>query len=92
MAYTKSNESVMDEGGGSDAPASGSDDQYQQQTVSIPISACPTPPKPGAMLQFKVVSVDQNAGMVNAVCVDDGGDDGGDGGSDSLAAEFNQQK
>jgi hypothetical protein len=83
------NNDVMAEDAGDDTPASGSPDgDYQQQTVQIPISACPDTPKPGAMLQFKVVSVDQNAGTVNAVCVEPEEEQGG---SDSLAAEFNQQ-
>lgn len=80
----------MAEDAGSDTPAPPAPkSDYQQQTVSIPISACPTPPKPGAMLQFKVVSVDQNSGNVNAVCVEPEKEEGG---SDSMASEFNDMK
>jgi hypothetical protein len=89
MTITKSND-VMDEDAGGQTPASGSNSGYEKQTVSIPITACPTPPKPGDSLQFKVVSVDANAGTVNAVCEDSREDQAG--GSDSLADEFNQEK
>jgi hypothetical protein len=69
---------------GASAPPENPD---QRQTVEIPLSACPTPPKPGQVLNFKVISIDQNQKVINAVCTDY---DQGQGGSDSLAAEFNQ--
>lgn len=84
---TAPNNNVMSEDGGEETPPSNGKPE-EQQTVEIPLSACPTPPKPGQILHFKVVSIDQNGGVINAVCTDYGP---GQGGSDSLANEFNQQ-
>jgi len=64
--------------------------EQEQETVEIPLSALEGAPKPGAMIQMKVISVDQNANCVYAVPVM--GETPGPGGSDSLAAEFNQPK
>jgi hypothetical protein len=69
--------------------------EQEQETVEIPLSALEGAPKPGAMIQMKVVSVDQNANCVYAVPVM-GGEPSGPpgqtpGGSDSLAAEFNKK-
>jgi hypothetical protein len=78
----------MTEDAGDDqaAPAaSGADDDAQ--TVEIPISACEgMTPKPGQVLPFKVVSVDANNGVINAVYA---APQGAGGGSDSMASEFN---
>ena len=92
-------QAVMDEKSGMDdeSPSPGMDPRKQEQeqeTVEIPLSALPAPPKPGAMIQMKVISIDQNAKCVYAVAMS--GEPGGPpgqtpGGSDSLAAEFNQQ-
>jgi hypothetical protein len=82
------NENVLAEDAGDKTPASNAPDKdpEQQQTVEIPISAFPTPPKPNATVQLRVISVDANGGIVNAVVMEPEGP----GGSDSLAAEFNQ--
>lgn len=77
---------MAEDGGGGAAPADG-DSPQQQQTVPLPLSAFPAPPKPGQVCQFKVISIDQNAGAANAVYLQP---EPGAGGSDSLAAEFNQ--
>lgn len=72
-----------DDGGGADAAPPSA--PGEQQTIPIPLSAFPVPPKPGGMVQLKVISIDQNAGAVNAVVMAPDTD----GGSDSLANEFN---
>ena len=73
-----------------DAPASrpepAQDDQ--QQTVELPLAAFKTPPKEGETIQLKVVSIDSNSAVINAVPVAAAPESGG---SDSMAAEFDNQ-
>lgn len=70
------------------APASPAPDADQQQTIELPASAFKTAPKEGETIQLKVVSVDANSGVINAVPVEAAPEAGG---SDSMAAEFDEQ-
>lgn len=68
-------------------PSPGAD---QQPTVEIPLASFGgTPPEEGSTIQLKVVSVDTQNGVVNAMPMQAQPDDGG--GSDSMAAEFNDK-
>lgn len=84
---TGATNNVMAEDGGDKAPPSDAGKQEEQQTIPVPVSAFPAPPKPGSMVQLKVISIDQNAGVVNTVIMPAESA----GGSDGLASEFNEQ-
>ena len=73
-------EAVMSEG-----PPEGQDDE-QAQTVEVPLSAAPQA-KPGAMLTLKVISIDQQGGVINAVVTPM---EAQGGGSDEMAQEFDK--
>lgn len=62
-------------------------------SIEIPLSSLPAAPTAGATIYLKVVSVDEQAGVVNAVPTTEMEEDTaeGEGGSDELASEFNQQ-
>lgn len=62
-------------------------DQEQQQTVEIPLSACPTC-KEGDTIPLKVISIDQNGGVINAVVQEY--QSGKPGGSDAMAEEVDE--
>ena len=76
----------MSEDAAPDAPP----EADQQPTVEIPLASFGgTPPEEGSTIQLKVVSVDTQNGVVNAMPMQAQPDDGG--GSDSLASEFSQK-
>jgi len=84
--------SVMDEGAQTPAPApapAGGGDQAQ--TVEVPLSAVPDAQE-GATVSFKVVSVDQQNGVVNLAPAS--GEPEGDesGGTEGMAGEFDREK
>jgi hypothetical protein len=79
---------VVAEDADAGAPGAAAPGPEEQQTVEIPLSAFASPPKPGAMVQMKVISVDANSGVVNAVPMAPENMD--EGGSDSMAKEFDQ--
>ena len=58
----------------------------QQQTVEIPLSACPDC-KEGDTIPMKVVSIDQQAGVINAMPQETTPDENG-GGSDQMAEQL----
>lgn len=66
-------------------------DGAESETVELPLSACPGC-KPGDTIQFKVVSVDQNGGVINAMPVNETPDETANqgGGSDDLAQEVGE--
>ena len=77
---------VLSEDAAPDAPP----EADQQPTVEIPLASFGgTPPEEGSTIQLKVVSVDTQNGVVNAMPMQAQPDDGG--GSDSMAAEFNDK-
>lgn len=61
------------------------------QSIEIPLSALSVAPAAGATISLRVVSVDEQAGVVNAVPVSETEEEPTEGGSDELAEEFNQQ-
>ena len=71
------------------ASPAASPDGNEPQTVEIPLSANPQA-KEGDTIQLKVVSVDQENGVINAVPAQAAPADAG--GSDSMAEEFNEPK
>jgi exosome complex RNA-binding protein Csl4 len=69
----------------------GAQPDEQGQTVEIPLAALAgQTPNPGDVVRLKVVSVDQNQGIVNAVYDQSGGSTPSAKGSDALAADFNK--
>lgn len=85
MAY-KEDSDVMSEDAPKETPESGGEEQHQ--TVEIPLSALEEKDlKPGSMIQLKVISVDSDNGVVNAVCTDYGQE----GGSDELASGIEKE-
>ncbi len=61
------------------------------ESIEIPLASLPTPPKEGDTITLKVISVDEQAGVVNAVPDQQEETAEGEGGSDQLASEFNQK-
>jgi hypothetical protein len=75
----------MQEDDSADAPP----ESGQQSTVEIPLASFGgNPPQEGSTIQLKVVSVDTQNGVVNAMPMQGAPDD--DGGSDSMASEFDK--
>ena len=59
----------------------------QTPTIELPLADFPTPPKPGDMLHLKVISVDENSGVINATPMSALAEEGG---SDEMAKEFDK--
>lgn len=68
------------------------DEKQQTQTVEIPLSAVGQV-KAGDTITLKVISVDEQGGVVNAAPMSQQAEEGPEaGGSDSLAAELDNPK
>jgi len=63
----------------------------QTQTVEVPLSAVPNAQE-GAMVSFKVVSVDQQNGVVNLAPATSEPEGDEAGGTDGMAGAFDREK